>query len=252
MLYVMILNTPEPRSGLAAPGGGTRAGRDLSSVLARVPVAPTLASRMHEEIEAAIIDGALEPGQRLHADDLARHYGVSRIPVREAFSSLDQAGWVEIRPRYGVHVRSRDRTELRELFEFRADVEGSVARWAAERRTESDLTALEQSVRKSLQMRADAPADQILTATNAFRDGLRRAAHNSVAASASATLEKRARFYFSTVVTQLGSEWLHVHERTLELIRIQDAETAASVAAQHIMATGRAVHALLFDENEPG
>lgn len=218
----------------------------MSVALPRVLTATTLPSRLHEEIEAAIIDGALEPGQRLHADDLARHFGVSRIPVREALRSLDQAGWVEIRPRYGVHVRSRDRTELLELFEFRADVEALIARWAALRRTEADLCRLERSVQKSLKMRADAPPEQLLTVSTTFRNGLRSAAHNAVAAAASATLEKRARFYFSTIVTQLGSEWLGGHERTLELIRNQDAEAAAAVAAAHILATGEAVHALLF------
>src|SRR5436190_14589600 len=92
--------------------------------------ASTLPSMLFDNLEEAIITGALEPGGRIHADDLAAHYGVSRIPVREALRSLHEAGWVDIKPRYGVRVRERTEQELTELFEFRALVEGQVARWA--------------------------------------------------------------------------------------------------------------------------
>lgn len=220
--------------------------RDLSLALPQLQGATTLPNRLYEQLESAIISGALQPGQRLRADDLAAHFGVSRIPVREALSSLDQAGWIEITPRRGVHVRERDATELRELFEFRADVEGLVARWAAERRTDADLAALQRAAQDS-HAAATASHDQILmSATTTFRDALREAAHNCVLAATSATMEKRARFYFLTVVHDLGDEWMHVHEQILTLVRARDAAGAAAVSSKHIIATGEAVHELLF------
>ena len=225
--------------------GATR--RDLSAALPRLHGATTLPGRLYQELETAIISGALAPGQRLHADDIGRHYGVSRIPVREALSSLDQAGWVDITPRHGVHVRQRTPEELTELFEFRADVEGLVARWAAQRRTDADLALLTHAAKASREVVDDGDLQEVLDASTRFRDALRAAAHNSVLAGTSATLEKRARFYFSTVAHELGSEWLQVHDDVLDRVREHDADGAADITSRHIVATGSAVHRLLFD-----
>ncbi len=173
------------------------------------------------------------------------HYGVSRIPVREALSSLDQAGWVEIKPRHGVRVRDRTVTELHELFEFRADVEALVARWAAERRTDEDLVHLEQAVSRTRAAVAAHADDQGIGFVG-FRAALRQAAHNSVLAATSAGLEKRARFYFSTVEDQLGDDWVTLEEQVLEFVRARDGAAAARLTNQHIVDTGVAVDRILF------
>jgi DNA-binding GntR family transcriptional regulator len=220
--------------------------RALSTSLPKLASSTTLPNRLYAELETAIINGVLTPGQRLLADDLAAHFGVSIIPVREALSSLDQAGWVDIIPRHGVHVRDRTETELKELFEFRADVEGLVARWAAERRTPEDLENLERAVRESAPIKARTGDEAVLDASADFRDAMRQAAHNAVLGSTSATLEKRARFYFSTVTHELGDEWMRVHEEVLVHVRAHEPEAAAKLTSDHIIATGDAVHALLF------
>lgn len=219
--------------------------RSLSTLLPQFTGTTTLPNRLYADLEAAIINGALQPGQRLHADHLASHYGVSRIPVREALSSLDQAGWVEIRPRHGVRVRERTIGELHELFEFRADVEALVARWAAERRTEEDLVRLERAVSRTRAAVAAHADDQGIGFVG-FREALRQAAHNSVLAATSAGLEKRARFYFSTVEDQLGDDWVTVEEHVLEFVRARDGAAAAQLTNQHIVDTGIAVDRILF------
>jgi len=211
-------------------------------ILSGVPANATLTTRMHELLETAIIAGDLKPGERIHADLLAAQYGMSRIPVREALRSLHEAGWVDIKPRHGVHVRERTARELDELFEFRAHVEGLVARWAAERRTETDLRHLAAVV----QANRATVGDHAAGAASNFYAALRQAAQNTVLAATSASLEKRARFYFFTVAHELGEDWLHIHEQLLEHVRGQQPQAAESVARNHIEDTGKAVRALLF------
>ncbi len=206
------------------------------------PANATLTTRVHDALETAIINGDLKPGERIHADVLAAQFGMSRIPVREALRSLHEAGWVDIKPRHGVHVRERTAEELGELFEFRAVVEGLVARWAAVRRTDEDLAVLADRILESKRV-SEEPATG-----SGFYAALRASARNSVLAASSAALEKRARFYFSTVEHELGEDWVHVHETVLDHVRSRDAEAAESVAHQHIEDTGTAVAALLFTE----
>lgn len=216
---------------------------DSTALLSGMPANATLTTRMHDALEAAIINGDLKPGERIHADALAAQYGMSRIPVREALRSLHEAGWVDIKPRHGVHVRERTVEELDELFEFRAEVEGLVARWAAQRRTAEDLERLTAGIAADRRV-TDGPA-----AGSHFYAALRVAAANVVLAATSASLEKRARFYFSTVAHELGDHWQHVHEDLLERVRSQDAEGAEKAAHRHIEDTGKAVRALLFPDS---
>jgi DNA-binding GntR family transcriptional regulator len=214
----------------------------LTQTPAGFPANATLTTRVHDALETAIIRGDLQPGQRIHADALASQYGMSRIPVREALRSLHEAGWVDIKPRHGVHVRERTPQELAELFEFRAEVEGLVARWAAQRRTDHDLQVLARIVKAGLASagrRDDGSGSE-------FYAALRAATDNAVVAHTSAVLEKRARFYFTTVADQLGEDWLHVHEQLLDHVRDQDADAAEALAHRHIEDTGKAVRILLF------
>jgi DNA-binding GntR family transcriptional regulator len=54
--------------------------------------------RVLDKIRTTILDGTLEPGERLHDDDLINWLGVSRTPLREALSSRANEGLVEMAP----------------------------------------------------------------------------------------------------------------------------------------------------------
>ena len=213
--------------------------------LPRALGASDLPSQLSGILEEAIVSGLLAPGQRLRAEALATHYGVSRIPVREALRSLEAAGWVKIKPRYGVYVAERSEQELSDLFDVRAVLEGHVARRAAERRSDHDLDALRRAV--ELSRRAAARDDgAALTALSAnFYATLREAAHNAVLEATVSSLAKRARFYFATVADQLGRDWVGTHEQLLDAVERRDGDTAARVSVDHIEETGRAVRELL-------
>lgn len=75
-----------------------------------------LAERLAQEIESNL----LKPGERLSEEAIARRFGVSRAPVREALRLLAQEEIVAIEARRGARVRSYSRQELTEMFEMRA------------------------------------------------------------------------------------------------------------------------------------
>jgi DNA-binding GntR family transcriptional regulator len=232
--------------------GSLASGRsDQTLALPLLSGSSTLPSMLFDNLEEAIITGALEPGGRIHADDLAAHYGVSRIPVREALRSLHEAGWVDIKPRYGVRVRERTETELTELFELRAVVEAQVARWAAERRSDAEVAALERAVREGQRARETGDPDGLSRSNTVFYDALSAAAHNSVLGTTAVALRKRARFYFSTVEHQLGSDWIEVHRSLYQAVAAADPDKAGRIAEAHIVETGAAVRGLLFPHPDP-
>ncbi len=51
--------------------------------------------QVSDKIRGAILDGTLEPGERLHDDELIAWLGVSRTPIRESLAQLADEGLVE-------------------------------------------------------------------------------------------------------------------------------------------------------------
>lgn len=201
--------------------------------------------QIHRALEEAIIAGRVEPGSRMLPDEIAERYGVSRIPVREALSSLAESGWVEIRPRYGVYVRARTRAELAELFEARQGIESEVARLAARRATGDHLAQLTATVTRSEAATAGGDADELSDAAVEFNALLRQAAGNAVLTQLSLTLEKRARFYFSPIAELLGQDWIVGQRRLVGLLTKRDVDAAGESARRHIAETGDSVARLL-------
>jgi len=207
--------------------------------------ASTLSDRLYDVLEEAVITGAFEAGQRLNADDLAKHFGISRIPVREALRALDANGWIELRPRHGAYVRQRTDNELNELFEVRLLLEAESARLAAQRRTERQLEHLS-SIVDAGRAAAAAGGDAEVTRLNTeFHTTMAACAHNDVLASLLEGLSKRVRFYFSAAVNVRGKESVEEHALLVDALRAHDAASAAHYIQEHIRSTRAAVAAEL-------
>ena len=86
-------------------------------------------------LRAAIIHGRLAPDAPLRQEQLARHFSVSRIPLREALRQLESEGWIEFPPNRGARVSRLDAAEAREIFEIRAALECAALRLAAPHHT---------------------------------------------------------------------------------------------------------------------
>jgi DNA-binding GntR family transcriptional regulator len=90
-------------------------------------------------LRQAIIDGQLGPGEALNQENLAKHYAVSRIPVREALRQLGSEGWIVLERNRGARVSPLSVEEVREIYEIRASLEATALRLAAPRHTPQSL-----------------------------------------------------------------------------------------------------------------
>lgn len=94
-----------------------------------------------------IVSGVYERGSRLTEEVLARRYGVSRVPVREALRTLESEGFVVTRRHAGACVAEPTVQEAADLLEVRTLLEPLGAARAAQRRTEAHLKVLRGLVR---------------------------------------------------------------------------------------------------------
>ncbi len=102
----------------------------------------TMVERLTRELADAIAEGALAPGVKLDEQALAARFGVSRTPVRETLNRLASSGLVEKRPHRGVVVANVTLERLLQMFEVMTELEGSCARFAAERMSAVEKRAL--------------------------------------------------------------------------------------------------------------
>jgi len=82
-----------------------------------------------EKMLAAIVDGTLEPGERLNDDELVKWLGVSRTPVREAIAQLHTYGLVQIEANRFTRVAARDDVVYAEAAQFLAGLHTLAREW---------------------------------------------------------------------------------------------------------------------------
>ena len=90
-----------------------------------------LAARIRDALTARVTGGLLAPGDRLVELVIAREFGTSQAPVREALRMLEAVGLVESVPHKGTRVRAIGDRELFESYVTRAILEEGAARYAA-------------------------------------------------------------------------------------------------------------------------
>jgi len=103
-----------------------------------------LSEQVKGRLLRAILDGTYPPGARIVETRVAKEFGTSQAPVREALRDLEALGVVESAPFKGARVRQPSTEELLEAFELCAILEGRGAALAMENMTEASFTALDE------------------------------------------------------------------------------------------------------------
>ena len=92
-----------------------------------------------EALREGILTGLLPAGLQLKQDHLARRFGTSRAPVREALQILAGEGLLAVTRNRGVTVTPADPADLAEITELRTLLEGHALRLSAPRLGPADL-----------------------------------------------------------------------------------------------------------------
>jgi GntR family transcriptional regulator of vanillate catabolism len=93
-----------------------------------------------------IVGGNLSAGERVYEASLAKTLGLSRTPIREALLRLSQEGLLEPTGTTGYRVRAFSIEDVLDAIELRGVLEGTAARFAAERGANPDTLELMRSM----------------------------------------------------------------------------------------------------------
>jgi DNA-binding GntR family transcriptional regulator len=208
-----------------------------ASNLHRVPKvdhAQNLPGHVHQMLLEAILTRVLRPGERLLIDEIAAHFGISKIPVREAVKALVTSGWLESTPRRGTYVRTLSEQELAEVFEMRRMLEPYAARKAAERRTPEQLAELKVLIAEGVESIRQRDIVANSRVNSRFHSVIAEAVGNRIICESLKDLQSRIRRYYVELDWKIRRDSFAKHKHIFEAIRDRDADLAERLTNEHL------------------
>ena len=178
---------------------------------------------------------------RLDERQLSQDLGMSRTPIREALSVLEQEGFVRSVPRRGLLVVRKSKREVVEMITVWAAVESLAARLAAPRVTEPDLAGL----RALVDVFQEDPSEQISEYSQAnmeFHKAIIRLGGVNLMTSLTDNLFIHMRAVRAVTMTQDNRAQRSIvdHRNIIAALEQRDADLAERLVREHTM--GLAAH----------
>lgn len=202
------------------------------------------ADPIYDDIRAAILSGEIAPGAPLRQDEIAKRFGVSKIPVREALRRLEIDNLVVFERNKGASVRHYSETEVLQLLDIRIALECRALELAVPNMIATDF----RDMRQLLEQYASRTDPAEWGAMNArFHHMLYEPCGNPQLMKMIGDLQgKLGQFLRLLVSTASGLERpMREHDDILEACERGDIQTAVQVLREHIETTQKEVAAFL-------
>jgi len=198
----------------------------------------SLRQRVLNTLRDALIDGRLQPGDRLVEEEICQQLGVSRGPVREALRHLEQEGLVVSFPYRATEVIGVSLEEVREvLIPIRLTLERFAFRHALPLLTPSDLAELERLVRQMEEAADAGQLDPIVEADLHFHELLLERAAQPHCLQIWRTILPRVRAFFYRSGAHYHSlrPTANEHRELLDAVRTGDIDQTLAILEPHIL-----------------
>jgi DNA-binding GntR family transcriptional regulator len=242
--------TGSTRASAAAKTEGKRQVRKAKPIDRPAALNDLLLTRLRDDI----VSGIFALGERLSEEQISRHYGVTRAPVRSTLIKLQSEGLLHIMPQRGAFVFDPTPEEVRALCELRTALELEAARLALQR----NRAALAERI-AGLIVKMEPYAHDV---TNPRYQQLDSDFHLAILEAASSNLllaayRQTVHWRFAALRFRLAREREHAarsfdeHKNILELIERNDVEGLQDALRVHIGNTNGYYEALLQAGDAP-
>ena len=179
---------------------------------------------------------------RLDERRLSEGLGVSRTPIREAMTLLEQEGFVRTRPRRGIFVVRKTKREIVEMITVMAALESMAARLAAERATAADLARLHGLMDEFQNGNNGVRLDEYSDANLAFHQAIIKLSGCALLTEMTENLFIHMRAIRKITIHQdnRAARSITDHMRIIEALERRDPELAERLACEHTL--GLAAH----------
>lgn len=191
---------------------------------------------MYALIRQAITSGRFVPGQRLSERELASRYGVSRIPIREAFRHLIQEGLVIYKPNSGYRIIPLSEELARHILVVRETLEGMAARLAVQRDPEGTAETMAKTIAKARRAHREGQLSELITANQGFHQALVESSGNPVLAALYHTLQGYIGLMMSVSLSwpRRPVETIAEHGEIIQALKSRNGDVAEKAIRKHI------------------
>lgn len=206
---------------------------------------------VHERIREEIIAGKIKPGQRLVISDLAKDFGHSEIPVREAIRQLESEGIVQVTPHVGAVVSEINEKEFLEIYIIRIELEVLATRLAVPHIGEKALNKLNSLIQKAEIAIDEGKHEKLGTLNKDFHLSIYQAGPYSYLYRMILGLWEKFEFsnsVFAYVPDRAVPSW-YEHRQIVEAIKNKDADLAAELVREQKFRTKTALERFLKVSN---
>ncbi|HEX3645087.1 MAG TPA: GntR family transcriptional regulator [Vicinamibacterales bacterium] len=206
----------------------------LEPLNATISIGDRVYKALKEAIMAADIYGQREE-IRLDERQLSRALGVSRTPIREAMTLLEQEGFLRTVPRRGVFIVRKTKKEIIEIIEVCAALESMAARLATINASDESIGALRHMFDE---FHSSAPSEHLheySDANVAFHQAIIQLSGSRLMARTIENLFVHVRAIRRMTISQKdrASRSIADHMRIIEALERRDTELAERLVRQH-------------------
>lgn len=220
----------------------------------------TLWEQVRDRLREDILAGRLQPGAELSEVALARDFGTSRGPLREALGRLASEGLVTITPRRGAVVTQLTRQEFIDAYQVREALETLAVRLAVPLMSDAELAHLRELCELMERAAGDDEVHVFFETNNSFHEALVRGSRNQKLHEVHLMLVGQMVPYLPRSLELRGNLQQSVaeHHAILAAVEARDAERAAELLAEHIEVPQRVLASeagrglFRHDTSEPG
>jgi DNA-binding GntR family transcriptional regulator len=179
---------------------------------------------------------------RLDERQLSEDLGVSRTPIREAMTVLEQEGFVRSVPRRGIFVVRKTKREILDLIIVWAALESMAARLAAAAATEAEITGLRRLFNDFKEETAAEQVNEYSKANIAFHQAILRMGGCRLIVDMTGNLFLHMRAIREVSIRQENRFEISMREHTaiIDALEARDADRAERLVREHAM--GLAAH----------
>lgn len=210
---------------------------DLTGVHANGTPKMLLSEQIYEALKQEIIECRLEPGALIAEASIARRFGVSKAPVRNALTRLVHRGLVRSLPRVGHIVASVNLGDVDEIYLMRMALEPLATELATPRFTEAELDELDRIACVQPDAGADPArrAEAYARANDEFHRSIARASANRrLEVTIGRLLEELERVLYLLAYDPALEEVIDQHRVLVQTLRTRDAQAASAVMLEQL------------------
>ncbi|RLQ90964.1 GntR family transcriptional regulator [Planomicrobium sp. Y74] len=193
------------------------------------PVRMSAKESAYSQLEQWIIDGTLQPGEKLTDIELAQALNLSRTPIREALQLLEMVGFVKMYPGKATTVTEVNKEDIKHLLPPLAVLQALAGELAVPNITEEQIERLEEANQRFAKAIEEKNSFNALKIDEEFHRIIIEAAQNPYITIMLSRLQSHVRRQFFHHSLELSEASRNEHDEIIQAFKDKDVDRLSSL-----------------------